>query len=60
MFEGQGNINTKLVPISAIQDVDKRISDWLAAGGKETDPYVQKQIHYLKQLEKIAIEERKG
>lgn len=38
---------------------DKRISDWLATGGKEDDPYIQRQIKYLKQVEKAATKERK-
>lgn len=42
------------------QDVDKRISDWLAMGGKEDDSYIQRQIKYLKQVEKVVTKERRG
>lgn len=53
-LENIGNIHTDLIPLSVLQDVDKRISDWLATGGKEDDPYIQRQIKYLKQVEKAA------
>lgn len=59
-LEDIGNINTNLIPVSVLQDVDKRISDWLATGGKEDDPYIQRQIKYLKQVEKTATKERRG
>lgn len=26
--------NSKYIPVEVIQDIDKRISDWLATGGK--------------------------
>ena len=49
-LENIGNIHTDLIPLSVLQDVDKRISDWLAMGGKEDDSYIQRQIKYLKQV----------
>ena len=48
----------RLIPISVLQDVKSRISDWLASGGKETDPYIQRQIDYLKAVEKAALDEK--
>ena len=45
-LENIGNVHTDLIPLSVLQDVDKRISDWLATGGKEDDPYIQRQIKY--------------
>lgn len=33
-LENIGNIHTDLIPLSVLQDVDKRISDWLAMGAK--------------------------
>ena len=53
-LENIGNIHTDLIPLSVLQDVDKRISDWLAMGGKEDDSYIQRQIKYLKQVEKVV------
>ena len=40
-LENIGNIHTDLIPLSVLQDVDKRISDWLAMGGKEDDSYTK-------------------
>lgn len=34
------------LPLSVWQDIHSRISDWLASGGKESDPYIQRQIEY--------------
>ena len=59
-LENIGNIHTDLIPLSVLQDVDKRISDWLAMGGKEVDSYIQRQIKYLKQVEKVVTKERRG
>lgn len=39
-LENIGSIHIDLIPLSVLQDVDKRISDWLATGGKEDDPYI--------------------
>lgn len=52
MIKVLNTINTRLIPISVLQDVKSRISDWLASGGKETDPYIQRQIDYLKAVKK--------
>ena len=59
-LENIGNIHTDLIPLSVLQDVDKRISDWLAMGCKEDDSYIQRQIKYLKQVEKVVTKERRG
>ena len=59
-LENIGSIHIDLIPLSVLQDVDKRISDWLATGGKEDDPYIQRQIKYLKQVEKVVTKERRG
>lgn len=55
MIKGLGTINTKLIPIPVMQDVKHRISDWIASGGKETDPYIQRQFDYLKAVEKVTL-----
>ena len=58
MIKALNTINTKLIPVPVLQDVKSRISDWLASGGKETDPYIQRQIDYLKSVEEAALEEK--
>ena len=58
MIKGLETINIKLIPIPVMQDVKHRISDWLASGGKETDPYIQRQIEYLKAVEEAALDEK--
>lgn len=58
MIKGLKTINTKLIPIPVLQDVKSRISDWLASGGKETDSYIQRQINYLKAVERAVLDEK--
>lgn len=54
------DIDFKYIPIAAVEDVKKRVADWLASGGKPEDPYVQRQLQYLKNVEKaVKAEERK-
>ena len=48
------DINLDMIPINVLQDVDKRIADWRAAGGKDSDAYIQNQLRYLKQIEKAV------
>lgn len=48
------DINLDMIPINVLQDVDKRIADWRAAGGKDNDQYVQQQLRYLKRVEKLC------
>lgn len=48
------DINLELIPPCALQDVDKRISDWRSMGGKDSDPYIQQQLRYLKRVELMA------
>nr|DAV13460.1 MAG TPA: hypothetical protein [Caudoviricetes sp.] len=58
MIKVLNTTNTRLIPVSVLQDVKSRISDWLASGGKETDHYIQQQIDYLKAVEKAALDEK--
>ena len=48
------DINLDMIPINVLQDVDKRIADWRAAGGKDSDTYIQNQLRYLKRVELMA------
>lgn len=48
------DINLELIPPCVLQDVDKRISDWRSIGGKDSDPYIQQQLRYLKRVELMA------
>lgn len=48
------DINLDIIPIEVLIDVDERITDWKAAGGKDSDAYIQQQLRYLKRVELIA------
>lgn len=39
-----------LMPIHVLQDVDKRIADWLAQGGTHTDNYIKQQVRYMQNV----------
>lgn len=34
------------LPIEVVRDIDKRITDWLAAGGNKDDQYIKQQFRY--------------
>lgn len=34
------------LPVEVVRDIEKRITDWLATGGNEDDPYIKQQIRY--------------
>lgn len=38
------------LPLNVLSDVKQRIGDWLASGGKETDPYIRQQVAYAKKV----------
>lgn len=48
------DINIDIIPIEVLMDVDKRITDWKAAGGKDSDAYIQNELRYLKRVELMA------
>lgn len=48
------DIDFEFIPAPVLQDVDKRIADWRAAGGKDSDAYIQNQLRYLKRVELMA------
>ncbi|MFF2909990.1 DUF6877 family protein [Paenibacillus sp. NPDC057934] len=41
---------THLLPLSVLQDVNGRIGDWLAMGGKDDDPYIEQQLRFVKRV----------
>ncbi|MBR0575702.1 hypothetical protein KCG48_05020 [Proteiniclasticum sp. BAD-10] len=45
------------LPHDVLMDIDKRCSDWMASGGKESDQYIKQQLRYAKNV--IARKERK-
>lgn len=38
------------IPVTVLQDVDKRISGWLSTGGNEEDPYIKRQLKYIERV----------
>lgn len=39
-----------LLPIHALEDINKRISDWLSSGGNPEDNYIQNQYRYAENI----------
>ena len=38
------------LPISVLEDIDKRIGDWLATGGTLEDDYIKQQFKYAERV----------
>lgn len=38
------------IALVVLTDVDKRISDWKASGGKDDDPYMEQQARYVENV----------
>ena len=38
------------LPLVVLQDINQRITDWIASGGKETDPYIEQQLRFAKRF----------
>ena len=38
------------IALVVLTDVDKRISDWKASGGKDDDPYMEQQAIYVENV----------
>lgn len=47
------------LPAPVIQDIDKRISDWLASGGSIEDSYIKQQYRYAENVINFYLN-RKG
>lgn len=39
-----------LLPTKVLQDIDNRITDWMAAGGNDNDPYIHQQLRYARNV----------
>ena len=40
------------ISLKVLIDIDKRIADWISAGGKHDDPYIKQQLRFAKNIEK--------
>ena len=40
------------LPLVVLEDVNKRIGDWLASGGDLSDPYIEQQFRFAKNFVK--------
>ena len=38
------------IPFVVLKDIEKRITDWLASGGKEDDQYIKQQFRYAEKF----------
>lgn len=48
------------VAIKIGTDIDKRVTDWLAAGGKEEDGYIMQQVIYAESAANVYERKEKG
>lgn len=46
----QLNALSHLLPTPVLEDIHKRIGDWLASGGEVTDPYIEQQLRFAKRV----------
>ncbi|GIP25526.1 hypothetical protein J23TS9_06560 [Paenibacillus sp. J23TS9] len=40
------------LPMAVLEDINKRIGDWLAMGGESTDPYIEQQLRFARRFVK--------
>lgn len=38
------------MPAEVLKDINRRIGDWLASGGKETDEYIEQQLRFARRF----------
>ena len=50
--------NDETIPLEVKLDVSKKIINWCEAGGKETDPFIKKELDYLKEVKANAKQNR--
>lgn len=64
MKNGMDRINELIeeydFPVNVLNDINKRLIDWVAAGGKATDGYVWQQVRCLENLVRLGLVERKA
>ena len=48
------------IPHHYKNDVIKRVTDWIKAGGNETDPYIANQYHYLLRVREMIKNREAG
>lgn len=41
------------LPLEVLQDINKRVGDWLASGGNENDPYIGQQLRFAENYLKV-------
>lgn len=46
------------VALKVIVDVNDRITDWIASGGNEDDPYIEQQVRYAENVAEAYEKER--
>ena len=46
--------NDETIPLEVKLDVSKKIINWCEAGGKETDPFIKKELDYLLEVKENA------
>ena len=50
--------NDETIPTNIKLDVSKKIINWCEAGGKETDPFIKKELDYLLEVKANAKQNR--
>ncbi|MBK1678715.1 hypothetical protein CKO38_19180 [Rhodospirillum rubrum] len=40
------------LPMVVLEDINKRIGDWLAMGGQDSDPYIEQQLRFARRFVK--------
>ncbi|MFL2133035.1 DUF6877 family protein [Desemzia sp. FAM 23990] len=40
------------ISIKVLADINQRINDWLASGGKDDDPYIMQQVRFAENVAK--------
>ncbi|QTR81165.1 hypothetical protein JC777_00315 (plasmid) [Bacillus cytotoxicus] len=41
------------LPLPVLQDIDRRVGDWLASGGNENDEYIGQQLRFAQNYLKV-------